>query len=126
MTKYSSLDVDDSAVTFALSSGDPPPRQSASESQSSADSQITSSESQTTEFARNGTTEADNASVDASKMPGDPLRWFGILVPTALRSAQASFATAVEGSIPQLATLTKDLRRQEGDIGRLRKQIRKL
>ena len=56
----------------------------------------------------------------------DPLRWFGILVPAALRSAQSSFISAIEEPIPHLATLTKDLRRQEADIVRLRKQLRKL
>ncbi|KAF1913531.1 hypothetical protein BDU57DRAFT_540941 [Ampelomyces quisqualis] len=57
---------------------------------------------------------------------GDAIRWFGILVPPALRSAQSSFVSAVEGSVPQLATITKDLRIQEIEIGRVRKQIKKL
>ena len=61
-----------------------------------------------------------------SKTLVDPLRWFGILVPPALRSAQASFVSAVEDPILQLSTLASDLRRQEVDIGRLRKQIKKL
>jgi hypothetical protein len=61
-----------------------------------------------------------------SKVLVDPIRWFGILVPPALRSAQASFASSVEGDIPKLCTLATDLRRQEVDIGRLRKQIKKL
>ncbi|KAF2679445.1 hypothetical protein K458DRAFT_445794 [Lentithecium fluviatile CBS 122367] len=60
------------------------------------------------------------------KMLADPIRWFGILVPPALRSAQASFVSAVVGPISQLSTLAMDLRKQEVDIGRLRKQIKKL
>lgn len=61
-----------------------------------------------------------------SKKLLDPIRWFGILVPPALRSAQASFVSSVGGPIPRLCTLATDLRRQEVDIGRLRKQIKKL
>lgn len=60
-----------------------------------------------------------------TKTPRDPIRWFGILVPPSLRSAQGSFISAVEGPVPQLASLTSELRKQEIDIGRLRKQIRK-
>jgi hypothetical protein len=56
----------------------------------------------------------------------DPLRWFGILVPPALRTAQSTFIGAVEGPIPQLATIAKDLRTQEIEIGRVKKQIKKL
>lgn len=67
----------------------------------------------------------DDTSANDSKISGDPLRWFGILVPPALRSAQSSFVSVVEEAVPELATITKDLRRQEVDIGRLRKQIRK-
>lgn len=56
----------------------------------------------------------------------DPIRWFGILVPQALRSAQASFIQAVEGPIPELATVARELRGLEVEIGRVRKQIKKL
>ncbi|KAH7381633.1 hypothetical protein BKA66DRAFT_530897 [Pyrenochaeta sp. MPI-SDFR-AT-0127] len=58
--------------------------------------------------------------------PKDPLRWFGILVPPALRTAQSTFVAAVEGPIPQLATIARDLRAQEIEIGRVRKQVKKL
>jgi hypothetical protein len=58
--------------------------------------------------------------------PTDPLRWFGILVPPALRTAQSTFVGAVEGPIPQLATVVRDLRAQEIEIGRVRKQIKKM
>lgn len=56
----------------------------------------------------------------------DPLRWFGILVPPTLRSAQSGFVSAVDGPIPQLATVVRDLRSQEIEIGRVKKQIKKL
>jgi hypothetical protein len=56
----------------------------------------------------------------------DPLRWFGILVPPALRTAQTTFVGAVEGPIPQLATIARDMKTQEIEIGRVKKQIKKL
>ncbi|RMZ72936.1 ATP synthase subunit D domain-containing [Pyrenophora seminiperda CCB06] len=62
----------------------------------------------------------------SSEKIADPLKWFGILVPPALRTAQSTFVDAVEGPIPQLATIAKDLRMQEIEIGRVRKQIKKM
>ncbi|KAF2805390.1 uncharacterized protein BDZ99DRAFT_480768 [Mytilinidion resinicola] len=56
----------------------------------------------------------------------DPIRWFGILVPPALRSAQSSFVSAIEGPIPRLATLSKELRNLQIEIGRARKRLRKI
>ncbi|EUC30756.1 hypothetical protein COCCADRAFT_7270 [Bipolaris zeicola 26-R-13] len=61
-----------------------------------------------------------------TKKSNDPLKWFGILVPPALRTAQSAFVNAVEAPIPQLATLARDMRMQEIEIGRVRKQIKKL
>ncbi|KAH7405743.1 hypothetical protein DE146DRAFT_779065 [Phaeosphaeria sp. MPI-PUGE-AT-0046c] len=72
--------------------------------------------------------EKPSGSTDESKKASravDPMRWFGILVPPALRSAQSSFINAVEGSIPSLVTVARDLRNQEIEIGRVRKQIKK-
>ncbi|KAF9734941.1 hypothetical protein PMIN06_011020 [Paraphaeosphaeria minitans] len=64
---------------------------------------------------------------ETKKTPtNDPLRWFGVLVPPALRAAQASFATAVESPVTELSNLLKELRQQEIEIGRVRKQIKKL
>ncbi|KAF2488847.1 hypothetical protein BU16DRAFT_531895 [Lophium mytilinum] len=56
----------------------------------------------------------------------DPIRWFGILVPPALRSAQSSFVSTVDGPIPRLASLSKELRNMEIEIGRARKRLRKI
>jgi hypothetical protein len=54
------------------------------------------------------------------------LRWFGVLVPPALRFAQSNFITAVEDTVPQLANVARVLRNQEIEIGRVRKQIKRL
>jgi hypothetical protein len=64
--------------------------------------------------------------IKTTKKSNDPLKWFGILVPPALRTAQSAFINAVETPIPQLATLARDMRMQEIEIGRVRKQIKKL
>ncbi|KAH9866415.1 hypothetical protein IAQ61_008420 [Plenodomus lingam] len=70
--------------------------------------------------------DTETPSNGSSVEPRDPLRWFGILVPPALRTAQSTFITAVEGPIARIATVAMDLRSQEIEIGRMRKQIKKL
>jgi hypothetical protein len=73
-----------------------------------------------------GTKPEHNQPADDPNPPKDPLRMFGILVPQVLRDAQASFVAAVDGPIPRLAAVARDLRMQEIEIGRVRKQIKKL
>jgi hypothetical protein len=68
----------------------------------------------------------DDQTANDTNPPKDPIRMFGILVPQALRDAQASFVAAVDGPIPHLAMVSRDLRTQEIEIGRVRKQIKKL
>lgn len=72
-----------------------------------------------------GSTESTEKSTQTSRNV-DPLRWFGILVPSALRAAQSDFTGAVEGPVARLASVARDLRSQEMEIGRMRKQIKKL
>ena len=55
----------------------------------------------------------------------DPIRMFGILVPPALRSAQASFNEAVDGPVVRVAAVAGELRALEREIGRARKAVRK-
>lgn len=57
--------------------------------------------------------------------PDDPIRWFGILVPPALRSAQSTFVKTVEGPVSKLVNLAAEMRELEIEIGRARKAIRK-
>lgn len=69
-----------------------------------------------------------DTSQDAEKYPiiiRDPLHWFGILVPPALRTSQNSFKTAAMQSIPALASLAKELRDIEIEVRRARKKLRK-
>ncbi|KAL8925599.1 MAG: hypothetical protein Q9172_002169 [Xanthocarpia lactea] len=62
-----------------------------------------------------------------SKPPtSDPLKWFGILVPPALRASQNSFKNAVTEKITLLANLSNEMRSMEIEIRRIRKKIKKL
>ena len=67
----------------------------------------------------------DEKTEPAKSIVVDPIRMFGILVPPALRSAQASFTEAVDGPVMRLAEVTGELRALEREIGRTRKSIRK-
>jgi len=84
--------------------------------------------------------EDDNASVpeviNVSKMGNevakgersmaDPLKWFGILSPPALRSSQASFKVAVRGCVPRLASTANEMRVVEIEVRRARKKLGKV
>lgn len=55
----------------------------------------------------------------------DPLRWFGILVPPALRASQSSFKSAAINDVPSLASIMKEMNEVEIEIRRARKKLRK-
>ncbi|KAE8148551.1 hypothetical protein BDV25DRAFT_158132 [Aspergillus avenaceus] len=53
----------------------------------------------------------------------DPIRWYGILVPPSLRSAQKSFTGAVEGPLPELASVVVEMQVVEREVEQLRSAI---
>ena len=53
----------------------------------------------------------------------DPLKWFGILVPPALRSAQKSFKGAVVDIVPALASVVHEMRAVEAEVRKTRERI---
>ena len=53
----------------------------------------------------------------------DPISWYGILVPSSLKSAQKSFIEAVDGGIPQLVSVMQDMRCLEDMVYDLRREI---
>lgn len=63
---------------------------------------------------------------DSKPRISDPLNWFGILVPPALRVSQTSFKIAATETIPLLANLSNEMKSMEIEIRRMRKKIRKL
>ncbi|KAK3049006.1 hypothetical protein LTR09_009660 [Extremus antarcticus] len=80
----------------------------------------------------NGRTTEDTApsekpSTPKAKVPlaSDPLRWFGILIPQQLRSAQASFRTATDEAVIDAVNASRSMRECEVDIRKLRKEIKR-
>ena len=55
----------------------------------------------------------------------DPLHWFGVFVPPALRASQNSFKTAAIENIPSLVNSMKEMRLLEIEIRRARKKLSK-
>lgn len=73
-----------------------------------------------------GTSEAICDEKDkTSGLPRDPLNWFGILVPPALRASQNSFKRAVIDIIPALASTTNEMKEVEIEVRRARKWLKK-
>ncbi len=56
------------------------------------------------------------------KKPLNPLNWYGLLVPPALRSAQTSFTYAVEDQVPQLLNVQCEMAHLEVQIKHLREE----
>lgn len=73
-----------------------------------------------------GTSEAPLDEKDKTLgLPRDPLNWFGILVPPALRASQSSFKSAVIDTIPALASTENEMRKVEIEVRRVRKRLKK-
>jgi hypothetical protein len=67
--------------------------------------------------------EAESTRPAKSQAPKNPLRWFGVLVPPFLSTTQTSFATAVQGPIPELASVITEMREVESKVNELRSFI---
>ncbi|KAB8356350.1 hypothetical protein FH972_023934 [Carpinus fangiana] len=61
-----------------------------------------------------------------AKTVTDPIRWFGVLVPPALRSAQGHFTATVDGPIQQLVNKNKAMEVLEIEIRRTKKKLSKV
>lgn len=71
-------------------------------------------------------TEAPDAeSKQSSSAVKDSLRWYGVLTPKELRTAQTHFVASMSDDMSALANSARHLRALEVDIARLRKTIRK-
>ena len=53
----------------------------------------------------------------------DPLNWFGILVPSALRRTQSSFKAVVEEIVPLIVTVDREMNEVEIEVRRMRKKL---
>lgn len=54
--------------------------------------------------------------------PRDPLQWFGVLTPMALRQAQNEAIEVIDNIVPRLATLTAEMAAVEIEVRRARKK----
>ena len=71
------------------------------------------------------TSESTSHQDKAQKKPRDPLHWYGILVPPALRASQKSFISAIESPLIEAANSAQALRLVAVEIRKLRKDIKK-
>lgn len=85
---------------------------------------------QSTEDAPSSTSTGDDQQAGDKPQPSkrkprssDPLRWYGILVPQSLRSAQKSFAEAVDGQMAELAGVIVEMQAVEKEVTRVRSEL---
>ncbi|KAM3521348.1 hypothetical protein NHJ13051_006288 [Beauveria bassiana] len=64
----------------------------------------------------------EGAGKDAAAARDDPIRWFGVLVPQALRDAQSHARRAVQDVIPRLASVQVEMAHVEIEVRRARKR----
>lgn len=53
----------------------------------------------------------------------DPITWYGILVPPALRSAQSAFTDSIETQVPELASVVVEMQAVEREVNRVRQEL---
>ncbi|EAS35090.3 uncharacterized protein CIMG_00444 [Coccidioides immitis RS] len=75
--------------------------------------------------AREGQGSEQKEQLRSSNKPisSNPLHWFGVLVPSALRDAQASFTSIVDDQIPAIANVIIEMRKVEQSVNDLRKTL---
>lgn len=64
--------------------------------------------------------------LEPAKVLADPIKWFGILVPWELRSAQTQFTNAVDEHVVHAVNAAKGMREIEAQIRRVRKVVKRV
>ena len=59
----------------------------------------------------------------AAKSTRDPLNWFGILIPSALSTAQASFKSALNEAVSNLINISMEMQELEAEVEGLKHSI---
>lgn len=67
----------------------------------------------------------DNDEGSKPTAPSDPIRWFGILTPPALKRSQNDFKEVIS-CVPSLATVALHMKQTEIEVRRTRKKLTKL
>lgn len=104
----------------------PSPRATPEPSDTQESIPASDSEPSNDEKEKIGEDERQKSSQSKPPLAADPLRWFGILVPQELRSAQASFSTGVCENMVQAINSSRAMRETEAEIRKLRKDIRRV
>lgn len=79
------------------------------------------------EQRRRGSDEDKNTKTERNKQDPatrDPITWFGLLAPPALRQCQAQYVRAVDSQIPALLLVDSRMRHVEEEIWALREELR--
>lgn len=92
------------------------------ESEAEGDTTSASAEAGDGQPTDDGAEDGDEDSKAKSQRSKDPLRWFGVLTPLALRQTQACAIDAVERVIPRLVTVDTAMRDLEIEVRRARKR----
>lgn len=123
--KLAPVHIDTPAASPAPSSANPSPDCEDLNNEDSAEKQ--DGESEKSDIDDKSTSQHDDGDdgEDTGKKSHtiDPIRWFGILVPQALRDAQSSFTKAVDDPILRLASINAEMRSLERSIGDMRKSL---
>ncbi|KAL4970019.1 uncharacterized protein BDV14DRAFT_195557 [Aspergillus stella-maris] len=108
------------SIQKARDSGPEPSKQSEDDS-----SVVTNTDHSSSPATSEVNSETDSKPEPVKRKPRtpDPIRWYGILVPPSLRSAQKSFIEAVESSLPELASTVVEMQTTEKEISRLRTEL---
>ncbi len=67
-----------------------------------------------------------NEVAKSDRKVAEPLKWFGILSPPALRSSQTNFKVAVRDCVPRLASTMNEMNVVEIEVRRARKKLGKV
>lgn len=98
-------------------------RDTSEEEGASVESQQTEVPEKAAENCDDDTNSAENEDGPEKKSnKRDPLRWFGILTPMALRAAQSQSIKAVDDIIPRLVSVNAEMQHVEIEVRRARKK----
>ncbi|OAP60939.1 hypothetical protein AYL99_05941 [Fonsecaea erecta] len=75
------------------------------------------------DIEQSASTPYDFSVSSTSNLTKDPLKWYGILIPPALRTCQTHFATSISSTIPEILNTASAMRSLEEEIWIVRRQL---
>lgn len=138
--KEGTIELPDSKLTFSVElistpsekdtngNGDtasPPPAQDTPPESPEESTSTEGISSPSSDSSKSDTTLSEKPETSSKKFrSSDPIHWYGILVPQSLRKTQASFTAAIDKEVPDLASITVEMRTLEQRISKLRAQVK--